>query len=69
MALTTRSVVHCKDGTPFETWLGQFDLGATGWEVHEIELPDWLSTEEYCKSFVKWKYFWGLGADSNWPEK
>lgn len=69
MPLTTRSVVYCKDGTPFEPWAGQVDLSTTGWEVHEIELPDWLSTEEYCKSFVKWKYFWGLGADPNWPEK
>ena len=69
MPLTTRSVVYCNDGTPYEPWTGQVDLSTTGWEVHEIELPDWLSTEEYCKSFIKWKHLWGLGGNPEWPEK
>jgi hypothetical protein len=69
MALTTRSVLYLPDGTPSEPWVDQVDLSTTGWEVHKIELPDWLSTEEYCTSYVKWKHFWGMGADPEWPEK
>jgi hypothetical protein len=68
MSLTTRSVLYHQDGTPFEPWTGQVDLSTTEWEVHEIELPEWLSTEEYCTSYLKWKYFWGLGANPEWPE-
>jgi len=68
MTLTTRSVLY-KDGKPFEPWTGQVDLSTTGGEVHEIELPEWLSTEEYCKTYRTWKYFWGLGANPEWPEK
>lgn len=68
MPLTTRSVLYLTDGTPSEPWVGQVDLSTTGGEVHEIELPDWLPTEEYCTNPIKWKHFWGLGANPEWPE-
>ena len=69
MPLATRSVLYLKDGTPFDSSVGQVDLSTTWWELHEIELPEWLSTKEYCRSYIKWKHFWGLGGDPEWPEK
>jgi hypothetical protein len=41
---------------------------APKYEVHEIELPEWLSTEEYCGDYVRWSHLWGYGADPEWPE-
>jgi hypothetical protein len=67
MPLTTRLVLY-NEGTPIEPWVDQVDLSTTGGEVHEILLPDWLSTEEYCANPIKWKHFWGLGANPDWPE-
>jgi hypothetical protein len=38
------------------------------WEVRSVELPDWLSPEEWIGSTVQWKYTWGFGVDTSWPE-
>lgn len=34
----------------------------------DIVLPDWLSTTEWIRDQVAWKWTWGMGADSEWPE-
>lgn len=38
------------------------------WEVRSVELPDWLAPEEWIANTVRWKYAWGAGVDSSWPE-
>jgi len=38
------------------------------YEVHEVELPEWLSVEEWCANTTKWKYTWGFGVKKDWPE-
>jgi len=38
------------------------------WEVRKVSLPDWLSPEEWVKSWVAFKFLWGLGASKDWPE-
>jgi hypothetical protein len=37
--------------------------------VCTIELPDWMSEEEYIRNWVDWKYVWGRGCSKEWPEK
>jgi hypothetical protein len=38
------------------------------YEVREVELPEWLSVEEWCANTTKWKYTWGFGVKKDWPE-
>lgn len=41
------------------------------WQVREVELPAWLSPQEYCRDItlqVRLKFLWGFGADPDWPE-
>jgi hypothetical protein len=60
------------------------DLNATDWfcmssdndmrvkarlyEIREIELPEWLGTEEWIRNEIDWAYTWGAGVDPSWPE-
>jgi hypothetical protein len=69
---------------PVAPWAGQVDLDATGtfcassdfdmlvtaklYEVRDIELPVWLSADEWCGSYISWRYVWGAGVDKSWPE-
>lgn len=69
---------------PVAVWAGQVDLSEKHqcilnsgdwrpvtvdlWEVREVELPDWLTPEEWIRDRVAWKYTWGLGVDPEWPE-
>ena len=69
---------------PLGPWVGQVDLSTMGnysspeskktlvqapkYEVHEIELPEWLPTERYCGDYIRWSRLWGYGADPEWPE-
>ena len=71
--------------TPMAAWREQVDLSTTAvyclsaeddqlvsrpkYEVHEIELPSWMTTNEYCLNYISWKYLWGCGADPEWPEE
>lgn len=71
--------------TPLAAWREQVDLSTMAaycasstndqivsspmYEVHEIELPSWMTTDEYCRSYFLWKLLWGCGADPEWPEK
>ena len=70
--------------SPRAPWMGQVDLNtmesycvaydndmlvsAPKYEVHEIALPEWLSTEEYCNNPTTWKWLWGCGVDAEWSE-
>ena len=54
----------CKKGVPYPT---STEL-AEPYEVIEIELPEWLTTEAYCAQYIRWGYLWGNGADPEWPE-
>jgi len=38
------------------------------YEVMEIELPEWLTTETYCAQYERWGTLWACGADPEWPE-
>jgi hypothetical protein len=38
------------------------------YEVVEVRLPAWLSPEEWIVSYIQWKWTWGAGVDSSWPE-
>lgn len=38
------------------------------YSVRDVVLPDWLSTREWLRNTTRWKWVWGLGADSEWPE-
>jgi hypothetical protein len=38
------------------------------YSVGEVELPDWLSPDEWLRNTTRWKYTWGFGADRSWPE-
>lgn len=38
------------------------------YEVHEIQLPEWLSTSEWVADRITWKWVWGCGVDPSWPE-
>lgn len=69
---------------PLAPWAGQVDLEATGtfcasadwdmlvteklYEARTVELPDWLSAEEWCRSYIEWKFVWAAGVDREWPE-
>ena len=53
-----------KDGVPYPTSAAP----AEPYEVKEIELPDWLSTEAYCAQYIRWGHLWACGADPEWPE-
>ena len=33
-----------------------------------VDLPDWLSAEEYQRHDVEWSYAWARGVDVDWPE-
>lgn len=63
---------------------GTVDLEATGtfcrapdddgpvtgklYSVEDVDLPEWLSANEWARNFVRWKFLWGHGADLEWPE-
>ena len=69
---------------PMAPWCEQVDLNETGtfcathdwdmpvtcklYEVRDVDLPDWMSAEEWCRSYIEWKYVWGAGVDRSWPE-
>lgn len=69
---------------PVAVWSGQVDLSekhdcilnsddwrpvtVDKWAVREVTLPDWLSPEEWIGDWVGWKYTWGMGVDTEWPE-
>lgn len=36
--------------------------------VGEVELPEWLSAEEWLRDTTKWKYVWGFDVPKTWPE-
>ncbi len=38
------------------------------YEVWNVELPEWLSPEEWCTDQVDWKYTWGMGVEKTWCE-
>jgi len=72
--------------SPIGPWTGQVDLETTEmfcahhdddrlveslkYSVREIQLPEWLSTEEYCANadYVKWQFLWAFGASPDWSE-
>lgn len=39
------------------------------YSVREIELPEWLSVEEWLSNRIAWKYAWGKGLPQNAGEK
>lgn len=39
------------------------------WGTVELELPSWLSPAEFARSWVAWKWVFGLGASKTWPER
>jgi hypothetical protein len=69
---------------PMAPWAGQVDLTETGtfcasfdfdmlvtknlYEVREVELPAWMSAEEWCRSYIEWKYVWASGVQRTWSE-
>ncbi len=38
------------------------------WAVKEIELPEWLPAEEWCKKHLSWQYAWGEGLPQDYDE-
>jgi hypothetical protein len=38
------------------------------YEVRTVQLPEWLSPDEWASSVTKWKYAWGRGVQQAWPE-
>ena len=38
-------------------------------EVLEIEIPDWMTPDEWIRDSVGWKYTWEAGVDPKWPEE
>lgn len=69
---------------PVAVWTGQVDLNETKgailsnddwrqvsvnrYSTAKVELPYWLSPEEWLHSTVAWKYTWGMGVEQSWPE-
>ncbi len=39
------------------------------WSIREVQLPDWLSGEEYLRMEIRFKYLWGFGCSMETPEK
>lgn len=58
--------------TVTESFCVSFDndmlVSCKAYEVREVELPEWLSVEEWCANLTKWKYTWGMGCKKDWPE-
>lgn len=38
------------------------------WGYRDVDLPDWLSPEEYLSERERWEYSWGMGMPLDWPE-
>lgn len=38
------------------------------WAVKEIELPDWLPAEEWCRNSLKWHFAWNEGLPIDYDE-
>jgi hypothetical protein len=69
---------------PVAPWAGQVDLNETGtfcassdWDmlvteklyaVREVELPEWMSADEWCRNYITWKYVWASGVELTWSE-
>lgn len=69
---------------PVAPWANQVDLNETGtfcasadwdmlvteklYQVREIDLPDWMSADEWCRSYIEWKYVWASGVEREWPQ-
>ena len=43
-------------------------VSAPEFEVHEVTLPTWLDPNEWARDAISWKYLWGAGVPTTWPE-
>lgn len=59
----TRETVACCVSPDFDML-----VDVPHYAVRDVVLPDWLPTSEWLLCTTRWKWVWGLGADSEWPE-